>query len=196
MCAFTRSSRRCRIGLPQNRRSHCLQCEICISFPSQSRELRFLLFNRAAGFLPPQPRFARPAGAGHVQAGRFFSGHRRLGLDMTEHDGRLVGLGRKAPPSVLVWPSGIANLCRLHRSLRGRAHSPQNGRPEASAPQCPERDHRSVAAPNSINEAYGKRFSLYRQGLRAWRRARHPLAAAWRAGLAVIEDVDEVTGAA
>ena len=96
-------------------------------------------------FFRPNHISQRPARAGHVKAGRFFSGHRRLGLDMTEHDGRLVGLGRKAPPSVLVWPSGIANLCRLHRSLRGRARSPHHGPPEASAPQCPERDHRSVA---------------------------------------------------
>ena len=44
----------------------------------------------------------------------------RLGLYTTEHDGKLVGLGRKAPPSVWVVPSGIVNLCRNHRSLRGR----------------------------------------------------------------------------
>ena len=80
----------------------------------------FLLYNRAAGFLPPNRSSQTPARTGYVKAGRFFSGHRRLGLYMTEHDGRLMGLGRIAPPSVRVLPSGIADLCRLHRSLRGR----------------------------------------------------------------------------
>ena len=71
-------------------------------------------------FLRPGRFINTPTRAVAVKAGRFFSGHRRLGLYMTEHDGRLMGLGRIAPPSVRVLPSAIANLCRLHRSLRGR----------------------------------------------------------------------------
>ena len=47
-------------------------------------------------FFRPNHVSERLARAGHVKAGRFFSGHRRLGLYMTEHDGKLVGLGRKS----------------------------------------------------------------------------------------------------
>ena len=62
----------------------------------------FLWFNRAAGFLPPQPQFADVGARRTCQGWPLFSGHRRLGLYMTEHDGRLVGLGRRVPPSVQV----------------------------------------------------------------------------------------------
>src|SRR5262245_17218442 len=59
--------------------------------------LSFLLFDRAAGFLPPRPPYGRrPARADAVKAGRFFSGHHPLGalaFTAIEHDGRLDGSG-------------------------------------------------------------------------------------------------------
>ena len=42
-------------------------------------------------FPRPDRRIETPTRAGRVKAGRFISGHRRLGLDTAEHDGTLVG---------------------------------------------------------------------------------------------------------
>src|SRR5262245_65198669 len=55
----------------------------------------FLLFDRAAGFLPPRPPYCRgPARTDAVKAGRFFSGHPSApAFTAIEHDGRLDGSG-------------------------------------------------------------------------------------------------------
>jgi len=53
----------------------------------------FLLFDRAAGFLPPRPR-AIAADARRRCQGWPRSGHRRLGLYIGEHDGMLDASGR------------------------------------------------------------------------------------------------------
>ena len=76
-------------------------------------------------FFRPNHVTKRLARAGAVKIGRRSdratnSGASRPHLDGTEHDGMLFGLGRNAPPSAWVLPSAIADLCRLHRSLRGR----------------------------------------------------------------------------
>ena len=77
-------------------------------------------------FFRPNHVSERLARAGAVKIGRRSdratnSGASRPHLDGTEHDGKLVGLGENAPPSVCVLPPcEIADLCRLHRSLRGR----------------------------------------------------------------------------
>jgi len=55
----------------------------------------FLLPGRFSGSTAPQAfsrpdrKMLTPARAGAVKAGRFFSGHRRLGLDSAEHDGTM-----------------------------------------------------------------------------------------------------------
>ena len=92
----------------------------CTCLSSLFPQGHFFCSTAPQAFFRPNRNSHEPARAGHVKAGRFSAATVRLGLYMTEHDGRLVGLGRKAPPSVRVLPSGIANLCRLHRSLRGR----------------------------------------------------------------------------
>ena len=56
----------------------------------------FLLFNRAAGFLPPQPHFTTGGARRACQGWPLFAATVRLGLYMTEHDGKLAGLGRKS----------------------------------------------------------------------------------------------------
>lgn len=96
----------------------------------------FLLFNRAAGFLPPQLQLAE-AGARRVcQGWPLFCGHRRLGLDTPEHGGTLVQLG----PSGLCSPSRSPftshyRLRRVHRSLRGRGELAASWSPRVSAPK-------------------------------------------------------------
>lgn len=55
-------------------------------------------------FPRPDRRIETPTRAGRVKAGRFISGHRRLGLDTAEHDGKLVGLG----PAFLLSLPGLA----------------------------------------------------------------------------------------
>jgi hypothetical protein len=74
----------------------CDQAFSCSLFLVRS----FLLFNRATGFLPPQPQIDAAGAHRACQGWPLFAATVRFGLYMTEHDGRLVGLGRKAPPSV------------------------------------------------------------------------------------------------
>ena len=52
-------------------------------------------------FPRPDRRIETPTRAGRVKAGRFISGHRRLGLDTAEHDGTLVGSRPTSVPSLL-----------------------------------------------------------------------------------------------
>ena len=53
----------------------------------------FLLFDRAAGFLPPRPQDARPARAEAVKADPVQGHPKGLGLESIEHDGTLAQLG-------------------------------------------------------------------------------------------------------
>src|SRR5215471_9410969 len=56
--------------------------------------LIFLLFDRAAGFLPPRPREAKAAGARRCGQGwPPLAATARLGLDGIEHDGTLTRSG-------------------------------------------------------------------------------------------------------
>jgi hypothetical protein len=66
-----------------------------------------------------------PTRAGRVKAGRFISGHRRLGLDTAEHDGKLVGLG----PAFLLSIPGLA----FGRSYCHQGHGSLSSRLRAAA---------------------------------------------------------------
>ena len=120
------------------------------------RDISFVQPRRRLSSAPTTSRCSRRA-QGMSRLAALQRPPRRLqpgpGLYMTEHDGKLVGLGRNAPPSVRVLPSAIADLCRLHRSLRGRGalaaswtfESFSAAMSRTGSPRCPERDHRGVA---------------------------------------------------
>jgi hypothetical protein len=69
------------------------KCRLAQNLDTPSFESHFSGSTAPQAFPRPDRRMLTPARAGRVKAGRFFSGHRRLGLDRAEHDGTLVGSG-------------------------------------------------------------------------------------------------------
>jgi hypothetical protein len=96
----TRPRAECQITLDprapfSNRSAECKRegADWAQNLDTHSFESHFSGSTAPQAFPRPDRRMLTPARAGHVKAGRFFSGHRRLGLDRAEHDGTLVGSG-------------------------------------------------------------------------------------------------------
>ena len=106
----------------------------------------FLLFNRAAGFLSPQPHFAT---AGARRACQGWPLLQRPPKAWPLHD-----RARRQTGGVGAECASIRSICANRRLpisagytvlFAVECRSPHHGPSKASAPQCPKRDHRGVA---------------------------------------------------
>src|SRR5262245_66560873 len=96
------------------------KCRLAQNLDTPSFESHFSGSTAPQAFPRPDRRMLTPARAGRVKAGRFFSGHRRLGLDRAEHDGTLVGSGPAFFFSLLLALVWSVMLPWGHGSLRSR----------------------------------------------------------------------------
>ena len=125
--------------LPFSNRDDKGKCKTTGRTPSFLPPDHFSSSTGPQAFSRPDRRMTTPVRAGRVKTGRP-GGHRRLGLDTAEHDGRLVGSGLL--PSRCLQASHFiqSTLPGASFSSRSSPRSPHHGLRKASAPPCPERD--------------------------------------------------------
>ena len=105
-------------------------------------------------FPRPDRRMLTPARAGRVKAGRFFSGHRRLGLDRAEHDGTLVGSGPAFFLLLLAARTRLVGYAALGSRFSSQSASRRcNIRFEAQKLQGPQRA-RTVVRLNGLRRSH------------------------------------------